>query len=691
MRVIIEHQQLRIPLDISPSEIISEIKEKVYVELKLSVNRFSFALNHNGTVAVLDDSKELSSYNIPDNGTLIVFLQKLKRQISYLESLGFNENLPSRNSDPLQVVMEACKAGSLKDFTRILQIFEKTNPGEEDLMNQCHPSLWRPLHYASYYGRHEIVKFLVSRNVNVNRVTLDQWTPLQLASYQSHMDCVHELLQHSNLQINKMTYFRGTALHLACEVGNPELVRLLLDNGAMVSLKDPSDQSVFEKTVNESILEMLAVAMGVEELKKHKNQPPVSKVSEVVMSSSLSIYGRNVVLHLDPQNRQFSRYSSMDIFSARGDPEFAIRLHDVQNVSVQESPAAREYYFIVESSRSSEKYSCKDSRTANEWMLELKNAANYFMLETPIKEEAVMKQEVVKAREDVEESQTIASDTVAEVINFESFELIEELGHGSFGVVYRAKKNNTGEIFAMKCLNKTALKRSRQLKYAISECKIMKIMKNPFVLSMHYAFQTAQSLYMVLELCPNGDLLGLILKYSKLPEDTARFYTAETILALEYLHSLDIVYRDLKPANILIDSEGHAKLADFGLAKEDIKNTPAMTMAGSPAYLPPEIVDRKGASTASDVYGLGVMLYELLTGNLPYYNQDIELLFNSIKKDKFSFPNFVSADAKGIITALMQKNPEKRLTIPQIKKHAFFKKIDWEELALKRISVPVLN
>ena len=314
------------------------------------------------------------------------------------------------------------------------------------------------------------------------------------------------------------------------------------------------------------------------------------------------------------------------------------------------------------------------------------------MIEAPPKEIENTKAEINKNNEDEVENHTVpTSSPVAEVINFESFQLLEELGSGSFGIVYRVQKKNTSEIFAMKCLSKASLKKQRQLKYAISECKIMKILKHPFVLNMHYAFQTAQSLYMILELCPNGDLLGQIEKYGKLNEDVTSFYIAEILLAIEYLHSLDIVYRDLKPANILLDSEGHIKLADFGLAKEDIKNTPAMTVAGTPAYLPPEIVEQRGASSASDIYGIGVMLYEFLTGNLPYYNQDIELLFNSIKKDKILFPAIISPDAKNLIQSLMHKKSEKRMKIPQIKKHPFFKKIDWDALILKNVCVPKME
>ena len=266
---------------------------------------------------------------------------------------------------------------------------------------------------------------------------------------------------------------------------------------------------------------------------------------------------------------------------------------------------------------------------------------------------------------------------------------MEEIGSGSFGTVYKVKKNNTGEVFAMKSLSKPVLRKHKQLKYAISECKIMKQLNHPFIVKLHYAFQTSKYLYLTLELCENGDLYGLIEKYNKIDENTAKFYLAEVILALEYLHSLDIIYRDLKPANVLIDKFGHVKLADFGLAKEKVKTIDlAMTVVGSPAYMPPEILQKKGASKASDIYGLGPFLFELLTGTTPYYCDDVEELYQNIKTAKLSFPDYLTSDAKEFISLVMNKDPAKRPTISQIKRHIFFKNMYWEALISKRIKPP---
>jgi serine/threonine protein kinase len=279
-----------------------------------------------------------------------------------------------------------------------------------------------------------------------------------------------------------------------------------------------------------------------------------------------------------------------------------------------------------------------------------------------------------------------------ENVDFSSFTIMDEIGNGSFGIVYKVQKINTGVYYAMKSLSKSVLQKQKQLKYAISECKIMKQLNHPFIVPLYFAFQTPKYLYLVLELCSNGDLFGLMEKKGKIEEQVAKFYLAEIILALEYLHGCGILYRDLKPANVLIDDEFHAKLADFGLAKEKVNQVnPAMTMAGTPAYLPPEIVAKKGATTASDIYGLGPLFFELLTGETPYYSEDIDTLFQNIKNSKLSIPDYISDQSKDFITQVMNKDPTKRPQISQIKRHQLFRKLNWEALLAKKIRPPKLN
>ena len=498
---------------------------------------------------------------------------------------------------------------------------------------------------------------------------------------------------HPNLQINKKTKFRGTALHLACEVGYIEIVKLLLEKNACINLDDHRFKNPIEIAKNnEEILKILAVHSGNSELKKiSENDVFIPFCSEVFMVHSFSLNDKPVFLYMDVENGLIKRYSSKVQFLDKKKPDNYIRIIDIQHVSI-DNRRKNQYVFSIETSKHTARYYTKYEALTNEWIERINKATEFCMVS---KHNSIIEQILEPQAENTEEDSTDATNRASsesELVDFSNFSIMEEIGNGSFGIVYRVKKINTGQIFAMKSLSKSALQKQKQLKYAISECKIMKQLSHPFIVPLYFAFQTPKYLYLILEYCPNGDLLGLLEKKGILEEQIARFYLAEVILALEYLHESDIIYRDLKPANVLIDSEFHIKLADFGLAKEKVdKINPAMTMAGSPAYLPPEIVTKKGATYASDIYGLGPLLYELLTGKTPYYAEDIDLLFQNIKTAKLSFPETMSTSAKEFIGLVMNKDPSKRPQISQIKRHPFFRKMDWEALLSKRIRPPKIN
>ena len=277
-------------------------------------------------------------------------------------------------------------------------------------------------------------------------------------------------------------------------------------------------------------------------------------------------------------------------------------------------------------------------------------------------------------------------------INFKSFEILELLGEGSFGKVFKVRLKKTNEIFAMKVLNKSYLLKKKLLRYAITECNILKESNCPFILKLHYSFQTPDNLYMILDYCSLGDL-SYQLQISLLEEDEAKFYIAELILAIEYLHKHNIIYRDLKPENILISSDGHIKLADFGLAKENVTNDiPNKTFCGSPQYLSPEMLSKEGTTKASDIYGIGAILYESICGNPPFYTQDQNLMFQNISENKLEFQVFFSEEIKDLLKKMLDKDPKKRIGInndkSDLKNHEFFKDINWDDIANKKINPP---
>jgi serum/glucocorticoid-regulated kinase 2 len=248
-----------------------------------------------------------------------------------------------------------------------------------------------------------------------------------------------------------------------------------------------------------------------------------------------------------------------------------------------------------------------------------------------------------------EEVKLIDDSTLTKGITFASFDVLECLGSGTFGKVFKVKLKDSGQIFAMKIINKKFLIKNQQLRYAVTECNVLKLAKHPFIITLHYAFQTPDHLYMILDYCPGGDFSYHIIK-NLLEEDEAKFFIAELVLAIEHLHNMDIIYRDLKPENILIDSEGHIRLADFGLAKENVSdNKIAQSFCGSPAYLSPEMVNRRGVGKAADIYGIGAVLYEMLSGTPPFYANDLNTMYRNISSNNLMVPDYFSEELKDLL------------------------------------------
>ena len=279
-------------------------------------------------------------------------------------------------------------------------------------------------------------------------------------------------------------------------------------------------------------------------------------------------------------------------------------------------------------------------------------------------------------------------------VGFKSFEIQEVLGQGTFGKVFKVKKIDTGAIYAMKVLKKSVLARNKHLKYAITEWNVLKRADHPYIIRLHYSFQTPDYLYMILDYWPNGDLSIHLNQRQIFEEHEAKFFISEIILAMDYLHKLDILYRDLKPENILVWENGHIKMADFGLAKEGVSDKKkAKSFWGSPAYLPPEMLGTRGVGKAADVYQLGAVLYELLVGLPPYYTENIKKLYENIKGANLQIPNYLSPEARNLLKKLLHKDPKQRIGVKdkeEIKSDPFFKDIDWNALESESIAPPLV-
>ncbi|KAK0069706.1 serine/threonine-protein kinase Sgk2-like isoform X3 [Biomphalaria pfeifferi] len=274
------------------------------------------------------------------------------------------------------------------------------------------------------------------------------------------------------------------------------------------------------------------------------------------------------------------------------------------------------------------------------------------------------------------------------------FEFLRVIGKGSFGKVLLAKHKAEGKIYAVKVLQKQAIMRRNEAKHIMAERNVLlKNVKHPFLVGLHYSFQTPDKLYFVLDYVNGGELFFHLQRERYFAEHRAKFYAAEMASALGYLHSLNIIYRDLKPENILLDSTGHIVLTDFGLCKEGIVGQgTTSTFCGTPEYLAPEVLRKKPYDKTVDWWCLGAVLYEMLYGLPPFYSRDTAEMYDNILFKPLRLRTNVTAAGRTILEGLLQKEKENRLGAKkdflEIQNNEFFSDIDWQDLYDKKITPP---
>ncbi|CAL1286646.1 unnamed protein product [Larinioides sclopetarius] len=295
------------------------------------------------------------------------------------------------------------------------------------------------------------------------------------------------------------------------------------------------------------------------------------------------------------------------------------------------------------------------------------------------------------------------------------FETVKLISNGAYGAVYLVRHIKSRIRFAMKKISKHNLMLRNQVEQAFAERDIMSFTDNPFVVSMFCSFETKKHLCMVMEYVEGGDCATLLKNMGPLPVDLARFYFAETVLAVEYLHSYGIVHRDLKPDNLLITAMGHIKLTDFGLSKVGLMNlatnlyegymdreTKQFTdkqVYGTPEYIAPEVILRQGYGKPVDWWSMGIILYEFLVGCVPFFGETPEELFAHVINDEIEWPSHndwpATDEAKDLISCLLQQNPRDRLGTGgahEVKEHLFFEDIDWNSILRQKAEfIPQLD
>ncbi|KAJ2357217.1 Serine/threonine-protein kinase Sgk2 [Coemansia sp. RSA 2618] len=315
-------------------------------------------------------------------------------------------------------------------------------------------------------------------------------------------------------------------------------------------------------------------------------------------------------------------------------------------------------------------------------------------------------------------------------VSLDDFQLLSIIGKGSYGKVMLARYKDSGKVMAIKVISKSKLRgRPNEIRRVMSERKVLeRTVEHPFLVGLQCAFQTKEKLFFCLDYVNGGELFFHLQRERRFSENRARFYAAEITCALEYLHEMGVVYRDLKPENCLLDADGHVKIVDFGLAKEvgpvvwrtegsalySVEDSGKTgTFCGTPEYLAPEVLLRQRYGKEVDWYCLGAVLYEMLTGLPPFYDQDNNTMYRRILHEQLQFPatlpppvrgngayndgggppNSIGRLAQDFIVRILEREPEKRLGhgvfgTENVKRHVFFHGIDWSKIYRQEYAPP---
>lgn len=303
-------------------------------------------------------------------------------------------------------------------------------------------------------------------------------------------------------------------------------------------------------------------------------------------------------------------------------------------------------------------------------------------------------------------------------LSIDEFDLLKVIGKGSFGKVMQVRKKDTNRVYAMKIIKKAHIVERSEVSHTLAERAVLAQLNHPFIVPLKFSFQSPEKLYLVLAFVNGGELFHHLQQDGRFKEERAKFYAAELLSALECLHNYNIIYRDLKPENILLDYTGHIALCDFGLCKLNMKEKDKTnTFCGTPEYLAPELLLGNGYSKTVDWWTLGILIFEMLTGLPPFYDENTNEMYKRILTEELRIPDYIGPQARDIlkrvsfitiinellphikkltnlflyIVQLLDRNPATRLGAngaDEIKRHPFFADINWAKLMAKKYAPP---
>ena len=272
----------------------------------------------------------------------------------------------------------------------------------------------------------------------------------------------------------------------------------------------------------------------------------------------------------------------------------------------------------------------------------------------------------------------------------EDFRLMRIVGTGTFSRVRLAQSRRTQEFVVIKVMRKADIVKMRQVEHVKNEKGLLERITHPFIVNLKHSFQDRTNLYLVLDYVPGGELFRLLRLQVQFPVLTTRFYASEVVSALAYLHNSGVVYRDLKPENLLLTQTGHVKITDFGFAKGLKEGEKAYTLCGTPEYLAPEVIQQRGHDCACDWWGVGILIYEMTCGHAPFLDPNPYKLYEKIINNAVAFPDYFDPTLQTLVEALLDKDVKTRIDQQHILTHPFFASTDWAKVAACGLTPPYL-
>ena len=728
--------------------LMSDLKEILYQQFIVTYNFEKLSLNLLNPDIIYNNDSLITFYNNQSNSTIFfdiiksidknkeITLQKHNKiKYKYLLSLGFYNSQKKNYYNEIDELIMIIRENNFKEFESYI------NKNPIKYPNNYIKNGWNILHYSSYFGNSKVLEYLINKmNININILTENNWSALHLSIFKQNINCIKILINNKNIETNIQINEIGTPLHLAFKMNNYKIILLLLEK-CDINIKDSNNKTPFFYLKNTKIKNLLLTKNKKEEipnkklnkekitnqnkntkykfldiLPNKKNFPPILYGVVEKTGRLLPIY-RLRLIELNPYLGIIKRYKNP--LDYPNNPNEIIPILEIRKCKIVKGNNNKEFYFDIEYI-DIERYKVYSKKACEEWVNGINKSiefcdyfhtlkknfdnVNQFLIEFKPDTYEILKEtgkliKIISHQDNdinnklninnLNQNEFFSNNNLNEkTIKFKDFEILKIIGNGTFGKVFKVKCLLDNKIYAMKVLRKKFLLDNNQLKYALSEIKILKKCSHPFIIKLHFSFQTPSNLYLIIDYCSKGDLSLLLQTKKNLTEKEIKFYISELILSIEYLHNKNILYRDLKPENILITKDNHIKLCDFGLAKEnDSYNFRAKTFCGSLLYISPEMLCKKGINNKGDIYSIGIIIYELFYGKTPFNGNNINELINNILNYNINFDSdiFISEDFKSLILGMLNKDENLRFDMNDIKKHSFFKDVIWEDVYNKKI------